>query len=495
MRATDAQVKKLRAEMKEHGVIAVAAARAGMHRNTARRYLKTEKLPSELSRPRDWRTRPDPFAEVWSEVVEMLESEPGFEAKTIFEELKRRHPGDFQEGQLRSLQRKVKVWRAEHGPEKELFFPQEHVPGESAQTDFTWMKNLGITIQGEPYPHMLCHTSLPYSNWSWGTPCQSESMVALKKGVQNNFSKLGYLPEYHQTDNSSAATHDLQKGKRGFNKDYVELMEHMGMKPRTIGVGKKEQNGDIEAQNGALKRFIEQQLMLRSFRDFESEDRYLAWLHRVFEKRNRSRKLRLETETRVMKPYKAVRLPDFSEHDIRIGESGTFRLKGVPYSLPSRLKYEKVRVRLFDDCLEIYYAQRLQFSLERRHGKGACNIDYRHLIDPMLRKPGAFRRYRYRDALYPTQVFRDAHDRLDEELPQRQADIEYLRILHLAAQTCETEVEAQLIELAAKGQAPTALLVKSLVKTEEPEAPELPVPPVSLDAYDRLLEGQGGLQA
>lgn len=480
--------------MKKSGVVGVAAARAGMHRNTAHKWLSTESLPSETGEPRGWLTREDPFADVWPDVQAMLEDDSLLEAKTIFEQLKAKEPEKFQEGQLRTLQRKVKIWRAESGPEKELFFPQEHVPGEIAQTDFTRMAKLEITLSAASFPHMLCHTTLPYSNWSWGTPCQSESMAALKQGIQENFSRLGRLPKRHQMDNSTAATHHIQESKRPFNKDYLELMEHMGMKPQSIGIGKKEQNGDVEAQNGALKRHLDQQLRVRGSRDFDDEDAYYAWLCRIFEKRNRSRSRRLEEELVVMRRYEVRRLPEFSEHDLRVGESGTIRIKSAVYSLPSRLKGEKVRLRVFDNRVDVYYAQKLQLSLERVHGKGAANINYRHLIGPLLRKSGAFRLYRYRDSLFPSQEFRDAFDSLDAVLPTRQADIEYLRILSLAAETREDEVEQALIQAKTEDMTPLASLIKSLVKPEKLNLPELVEPPVNLGGYDSLLTEQGGLQ-
>ena len=350
------------------------------------------------------------------------------------------------------------------------------------------------TLSGVPFPHMLCHTTLPYSNWSWGTPCLSESMAALKKGTQENFSRLGHLPKCHQMDNSSAATHHIQDSKRPFNKDYLELMEHMGMKPQSIGIGKSEQNGDIEAQNGALKRHIDQRLRVRGSRDFDDKDAYYAWLCRIFEKRNRSRSLRLKDELLVMREYKVRRLPEFSEHDLRVGESGTIRIKSAVYSLPSRLKGEKVRLRVFDDRVEVYYAQKLQLTMERKHGKGAANINYRHLIGPLLRKAGAFRQYRYRDSLFPSQEFRNAFDSLDAVLPTRQADIEYLRILNLAAETREDEVERALIQAKTEDMTPLASFIKSIVKPEKVNLPELVESPVNLSGYDSLLAEQGGLQ-
>jgi len=208
------------------------------------------------------------------DIRERLKDAPELEAKTIFDHLVEEYPGQYESGQLRTLQRRVGEWRATEGPEQELFFPQAHRPGEAMQTDFTWGTELGITILGEAFPHMLCHPVLPYSNWEWATVCRSESLSSLKRGVQEALFSLGKVPVFHQTDNSTAATHDLKTGKRGFNEEYAAVMRHLNMKPRTIAVGKKEQNGDVEALNGALKRRIKQHLLLRGSRDFETLEQY-----------------------------------------------------------------------------------------------------------------------------------------------------------------------------------------------------------------------------
>ena len=135
--------------------------RAGMHQNTASKYLKSGKLPSEERRARDWRTRKDPFEEDWAEIEAMLEQSPGLEATALFEYVQSIHGSKYSDGQLRTFQRRVKRWRATKGPDREIFFPQKHRPGEAAQTDFTWGSSLAITIAGVPYKHMLCVTTLP----------------------------------------------------------------------------------------------------------------------------------------------------------------------------------------------------------------------------------------------------------------------------------------------------------------------------------------------
>ena len=155
-------------EMTKHGRVGLAAMRAGVDRKTARKYMSGGKLPSELVEPRDWQTREDPFVEHWPEVEALLSESPGLEAKTLFELLVGKYEGRYDEGQLRTLQRRVKTWRAERGPEKDVVLGQQHRPGEAAQTDFTWTRELAVTIAGQVFAHMLCVVVPPYSNWHGG---------------------------------------------------------------------------------------------------------------------------------------------------------------------------------------------------------------------------------------------------------------------------------------------------------------------------------------
>ncbi len=471
--------------------ISQAALRAGLHRNTATKYLESGLMPSESWKPRTWRTRENPFEADWPGILEMLDAAPELEVKTIFESLLNRKPDEYHQGQLRTLQRQVKVWRARHGPAKDLFFAQAHRPGEAAQTDFTHATELGITIGGELYRHLLCHVVLPYSNWGWATPCRSESIPALREGTQAAFFKLGRVPEYHQTDNSSAATHDVPSGKREFNQEYLDLVEHLGMKPRTIGVGECQQNGDVESLNGSLKRSLRQHLLLRGSSDFKSREAYVAWLETVLEKRNRLRSLRLKDELEVMGKLPGHRLPAYSVIETRVGSGATLRAKGNTYSMPSQLKGEKVRVRVYDDRLEIYHGGAHQLTLERLRGSGGACIQYRHVIESLVRKPGAFRRYRYFDALFPTAVFREAFEVLDASRSYWRANVHYLRILRLAARTMESEVEAALKEIIAAEEVPEFEAVEALVAPREPVVPEVEIPAVTLDGYDDLLESSG----
>ncbi len=489
-------------ELSKHGRLERAAMKAGMNRKTAAKYVKAGRLPSDLRMPRTWRTRADPFEGVWCEVAARLSAAPELEARALFEDLLAREPDRFNPGQLRTFQRRVRWWRAREGPEKEVFFQQEHRPGEAAQTDFTRANELGITIGGETFPHMLCHFVLPYSNWGWSTVCHSESMEALKHGIQAAVFRIGRVPTWHQTDNSTAATHKLSRTsdevvhdpedasgerRRGFNEDYLGLMRHLGMKARTTKVGAKEQNGDVESLNGAHKRRIEQHLLLRGSRDFESVAEYEAWLAEVNEKANAQRAAKVAEELAAMTVVRVERLAEFTNIDVTVTSWSTIRVKRNTYSVSSRLIGERVRARVFEKRIEIWHGERHEFTVERLTGKGQRRINYRHIIASLVRKPGAFERYRYREDLFPSPVFRRSYDMLHESLPSWKADREYLRTLNLAAETMESEVESAILVLLSKNELPLADSVKSQVSPEETIVPEMEVPEVALVEYDSLL--------
>lgn len=489
---SDAQVRRLMEEMSKHGEIGHAAMKADMDRKTARRYVTAGKLPSEMRTPRTWRTRPDPLAEDWPEIATMLADAPGLEATTVLELLQMKHPGRYHAGHLRTLQRRVRRWRAEHGPAREVWFTQAHRPGEAAQTDFTSATELGITIGGEAFAHLLCVTVLPYSNWQWVTVCLSESLEALRRGVQAALFQLGRVPRFHQTDNSTAATHQIahDSAKRAFIDEYKAIMRHFGIEPRTTQIGAKEQNGDVEAGHRALKSRLEQALLVRGSRDFSDRDAYERFIAGVVRKTNAARGPRVAEDIEAMRPLIVERLPEYTEIIVPVQGTSTIRVKSSAYSLPSRLIGERVRVRIYEHRIDVFYADKLELSCERVRGR-AARIDYRHVIWSLVRKPGAFARYVYRDELYPTVTFRRAYDAIAAAQPGIKADLEYLRILHLAASTTESDVEQALVSLLAEGATMTVDAVKArcahAALSTVPPVPAIEAGPVDLAAYDTLL--------
>ena len=486
-------------EMSKHGRIGQAAMKADMDRKTARKYVTAGTLPSEMQKARDWRTREDPFAEHWPALEAQLREAPGLEAKTLLDELIARYPEQYTEGQLRTLQRRVRQWRATEGPEQDVKLAQRHRPGEAAQSDFTHTKELGITIAGELFVHMLFVFVLPFSNWAWATVCLSESMAALRRGVQRALFQLGRVPQHHQTDNSTAATHHvpdgkreaLESGKRAFNADYLALMRHFGMEPRTTAVGAKEQNGDVEAQNGALKRRLEQALLVRGSRDFESVAAWQGFVDDICRRTNGARN-RVAEELGCMRELNVSRLPEYEELAAVVSEWCTIRVKHNAYSVPSRLIGRELRVRLFEDRVEAYFGDACQLACERLKGRNGRRIDYRDVIWSLVRKPGGFERYVYREEMFPSPVFRRAYDAIQTPHRGTPGDLEYLRILHLAATTMETDVEHAVAMLLDAGDVLTCDRVKEILgAAAAPIVPAIAPLDVNLGAYDQLLAGAG----
>ena len=266
---TDQQVKRLWRLRQEKLSLEVAAAKAGMDAKTAAKYVRDRRLPSEMKQKHLWRTRPDPFEEVWPELRERLLLEPGLQAKTLFEYMQRTYPGRFADGQLRTLQRHIKHWRATEGPAREVFFAQEHQPGELCESDFTHCRELGITIGGEPFPHLLYHFVLTYSNWETGMVCFSESFESLSEGLQSALWELGGVPCENRSDRMSAAVNNLNDLTE-FRAAYAGLLKHYGIQGQKIQAGQAHENGDIEQRHYRLKQAIAQALMLRASRDFQS---------------------------------------------------------------------------------------------------------------------------------------------------------------------------------------------------------------------------------
>lgn len=449
----DTQYKKLKQEFNSTSEVGLSAMRSGMNRKTASKYLALNKLPSTNKPDRTWRTRTDPFADNQKAIEEILERIPQIEAKTLFEELNEKDSGKYKNGQLRTLQRKLKRWRLKHGPEKEICFPQEIPPGKYMQADWTDMNELKITIMGNEFKHKICHFVLPYSNWENGSCCKTESLISLKKGLKESLEKLGKAPYILQTDNTSAATHLVGRDntKRDFNEEYTTILSHYKMQPKRINIDSPNENGDVESKNGHLKNMVNQQLLLRDNRDFCSNQEYEEFLQKVFEKSNKNKQEKLKEELACMQPLPEAMLPDYQEYDCYVHSSSTVRIKKVTYSVPSRLIGTTLRAHVYETHINLYYGGENLLSLIRIHGDRGGRIDYRHVIYNLLRKPGAFMNYKFKDELFPTINFRKLYDLMSSRYCERNASIEYLRVLKLAAENSEADVDAAIMLLLEDG--------------------------------------------
>lgn len=445
---TKQQYRRLMSEYQETGNVSTSALKAAMSRPTAQKYLAAGQPPEALQAKHHWRTRADPLAAIWPQATAMLEEAPDLEAKALFEYLGERWPEVLPAKHLRTFQRRVKLWRLRYGPDQEVFFPQDWEPGRALQLDWTHATELAVTIAGQPYDHLLCHSVLPHSNWEWGTPCLSESLLSLRTGLQEALHRLGKVPLELRVDHSSAATHRVGGGGTGreFNEQFIALCAHYGLVPRTIGIERPNENGDVESSNGHLKRRLRQHLLLRGSRDFETEAAYERFLHQVLERGNQGRREKLQAELAVMKPLPPTRLSEYDERVCMVSSASTIRVKKVGYSVPARLIGQELKVEVYERQLKLYSGRELLLVLPRHCGDRGVVLDYRHVIDHLLRKPGAFERYRYREQLFPSRAFREAYDALAAKHGQRGGTLEYLRLLKLASEVGESDIEVMLAD-------------------------------------------------
>src|SRR5579875_762247 len=479
----DTKVKLYMQERRKGTPQRIAAARAGMSEKTGRKYERAAKLPSELKRPHDWQTRQNPFEEDWEWVVAQLGRDPALRASTLFGLLCEQHPGRYRPTQARTLRRRIAQWRAVHGPEHEVMFAQRHTPGECAQSDFTHMEDLGITIAGEPFAHVIYHLVLTSSNVEAVRICFSESFEALAEGIESCLWQIGGVPKMHRTDHLTAAVkHESKTGAEDWTKRYQALMEYYGMQPTWNNTGVAHENGDVEQSHRRFKEAVDQALPVRGSREFATRSAYEHCLKDLVYKRNQTRAAVFAIEKESLRPLPAASLTPCKEVRVRVSRFSTIAIEGNVYSVPSRLIGVHVLIRIRAEQLQGYGGTSPVFTLPRLIGKKQHRIDYHHIIRSLVRKPGAFAVYQYRDESFPTTTFRLAYDRLTTDWPKR-ADHEYVKVLHLAATTSESEVETALSLLLEAGSIPTFVAVRDLVNVPRTqEIPQIQLPTLDLSS-------------
>ena len=484
---TDRQVKRLRRVLSSGKTLLQSADKAGMSEKTARKYRRLGRLPSEVAAERTWRTRVDRFAEVWPEVFEQLGEAPGLQATTLFRWLQTKYPGRFDDSQLRSFQRGVKRWRATAGPAKEVFFDQVHHPGRLCASDFTHMNSLGVTIGGRSFDHLVYHFVLTYSNWESVTICFSESFESLSEGFQNAVWELGGVPQRHRTDRMSLAVNNATDEKE-FTQRYRALLGYYRVEAEKIQADEPHENGDAEQSHRRFKEAVEQALLLRGSRDFESREAYGRFLKELVAGRNTGRRKRLDEELPLLRRLPQRRRESYKRLSVRVHRGSLIHVDRNTYSVPSRLVGERVEVRLCVEHVEVWYAQQEMERFPRLRGRNKHRINYRHVIDWLVRKPGAFEDYRYREDLFPTSRFRMAYDALRQSHGDR-GHKEYLGILYLAARQSETAVDDALRTLLAGDQPVSRAAVEELIHRadEVPPVTEVIVGEVDLSDFDDLF--------
>lgn len=473
-----------------------AAARAGFSASTGSRLDGDPRPPSQKAAPRG-RRRPDPLAAIWaSEIEPMLVAMPGLRPVTLFEEMRRRHP-ELSEGVRRTLERRVRIWQALHGPDQDVIFRQDHPPGAQGLSDFTDAADLGVSIAGEPLAHRLYHFRLAFSGWAHvEVVLGGESFVALAGGLQNALWGIGGAPAEHRSDSLSAAFRNLDDATAAdLTTRYEALCAHYGMRPTRNNRGVAHENGSIEGPHAHLKATLGQALLLRGGAAFDSLETYRRFIAETIGRQNAARRRAVTLEQAALQPLPAVRTDDFEQTVVTVTRSSAFVLKRVFYTVPSRLIGHRLRVRLYDDRLDCFLGASLVLTLRRGRispervalGQRGHVVDYRHIIHALRRKPMALLNLVYRDELFPRAAYRRAWDRLIEAGPAKAACKTMVALLLLAHEgACEAELALALDAALDAGLPLDPLALAERFAPVIGPAPEVIVTLPALETYDAL---------
>lgn len=423
----------------------------------------------------------------------MLESAPGLMAVTVLEELQLRYPQRFDGTVLRTLQRRVRQWRAEHGGDREIFFAQEHPPGRLGLSDFTVCDELAITIVGEALPHRLYQFAFAHSGWRHACiVLGGESFQALASGLQEALWMAGGVPEEHRTDSLSAAFNNLAEQEE-LTARYRELCAHYGLRASRNNPGVSHENGSIEARQGSLKTALDQSLLLRGTREFASLDGYGQFVADTVRRLNARCARTWEVERASLRPLPARRTADFEEVDARVSKFGLISIKAAHYSVPSRLVGHRLKVRLYSAHLEawlggvkVFECERLRSSAQTKHPK---RIDWRHMLPSLRRKPGAFARWMLRDAMFPRSEYAQAWERMSQRLSEREACRLMVNLLDLADRAnVVAELAGILSALGERNEIPDIEVLRTQFAPRPALMPFVEVMLPATAVYDELLE-------
>jgi len=477
--------------------VAQIAGRLKMGERTIRKYRDSGILPSQQERqPRDYRTREDPLEPFWPEIEELLEGDARLRPFALLDWLKQKYnPPAGGQGELRitdsirrTLERRVQRWKLQHHVQQEVHFPQVHHPGDVIAFDFVVMNALRVTIQGRPYEHMLFHAVFTYSNWEYVHLCHSESFEALAAGLQDALHTAGGVPRRVRSDSLSAAVNNLSSDKQ-FAAQYQTLLDHYGVRGHRINVRKPHENGDVESAHGHLKSWLDQALRLRGNRDFADREEYLAFLRQLVARRNDERASVFQKECETLQSLPHQRLSTFTPLRVRVKSDCVLRIKRNTYSISSKYIGLELDVLIHQDHLALWYRGECLERLPRLSGQGKEQIDFRHVIDSLIRKPGAFANYKYVNHLYPTTRFRIAYDQLLARTSEAAAVKQYLKILHAAKHEGLDLVDDVLRWFLSEGKAIAAKEILTVVQSRQqiPGPTDVHVEAPDLCTFDSLL--------
>lgn len=494
------QQYRLYMKLRDEGATQVSAAvKAGLSERTGRRLEQADRLsPAAPKTPRHWRTRPDPLAGVWEgELLPLLQDNPGLLPKTLWEYLCQRYPEQYDHQVERTLQRRIKAWKLQHGEPREVMFLQQHEPGGQGISDFTQLKPNGVTLKGKAFAHRFYHYRLVYSGWCYvKVICGGESYEALATGLQDAWWRSGGTPREHRTDSLSAAYNNLAE-EQTLTKRYEALCRHYHVRASRNNPGVAHENGAVEAAHGHFKRRLTQALLLRGSADFGSLADYQAFVDQVVRAINQASRTRFAEEKPHLQPLPRQRTNDYAEHPVMVSSSSTIRFKRITYTVPSQWVGIQLVLLAYDERLELYHGNVHLLTLPRLYAPAGVNgrcVNYRHVIGSLVRKPQAFRCSQIRDDLLPNADYKAIWAHVDARLPPAEASRYMVKLLHLAAQSDQERAVGQFVlqHLSQSG-------LPSIGQCRERFAPETPShvpviqsPTVALATYDALLGTTGG---
>jgi transposase len=479
----------------------VAAAKADISERTGRRIDRGEHGLQKKTK-HDWKTRPDPFADVWDKDIEPKLKQGVYEATFILEDLQKKYPGKYQNSTLRTLQRRIQVWRALFGKGKEVMFRQNHEPGKLGISDFTRPKKIKVTINGKPFEHIYYHFRLPYSGYNYMQVFMGsgEPYTAFAEGLQGALFDLGGVPENHRTDSLSASFKNLNKDAiTDQTERYKALVEHYGMQATRNNPGKGHENGAVEASHRHIKNRIEQLLLIRESSDFTSIEEYREFIREATKQHNRQNTKNIEVERASLRQLPATKAADYTEAVAVVSCTSTIEIKRVTYSVPSRLIGERLHVRLYNDKLECYlgaaHAITLARTLRPAHGQRGYQIDYRHIIESLVRKPGAFQGSKLREAILPNENYRRIWNHVNGTMSNKDAGKFIVGVLYLAeTQNCESDLAHAIIKLIEAGSPLQLSELQNRFTKSKPSIDAINVPQHTLSSYNEFIPNLQGAQ-
>jgi hypothetical protein len=422
-------------------------------------------------------------------LLPLLETEPGLTGTTLLDYLQEVYPEHYDQRILRTLQRRVKQWRALHGPEREVIFRQQAVVAQQGFSDFTHPDS-PVTIQSKPFTHLLYQFRLAYSGWRSVTVVQGgESYAALATGMQRALQQAGGSPVEHRTDSLSAARNNRQNV---WTEAYDALCAHYQMTPTRNNLGQSHENGVVECANGSLKQRLAQQFLLRGNADFDSVEDYQAFIDRVVNKLNQRNRSRVLEEQAALQPLPGLTAAEYQTLNLKVTRSSTIEVRRVLYTVPSRLIGETVQVRLHHDKLVLFVGQQAALTLPRIYPKPgetrARSVNYRHVIRSLAAKPQALRYSQLRDDLFPDDNYRQLWQLADQRLEAREACKWIVTALRLAFEYDDEHALGQDLLIEAKaGRFASITEIQSRYLSGNPDIKQISSNQHALVSYDQLL--------